>query len=150
MRPPAIPSSFVSTSRTNCGRSRIGQAPSSWYQYSRQLSAPQTIAEEPDRPACRGMFVSYVSLNPDALHSSPLSWHSCQKRLQVACNGSLCGLYGNYCNLIVRSRASACGRCACPAEPSCSPFASACKQTDNRKASARAHALTELLQCAHH
>lgn len=43
------------------------------------------IAEEPDKPAWRGMFVSYESRKPGPLYVRPRWLHCCQKWLQVAC-----------------------------------------------------------------
>jgi hypothetical protein len=85
MRPAAIFSSCASTSKRNCGLSFIGHLSFSPCQCSRQLKAPQTIADDPDNPACLGMLVSYESLNGALLHSKPLSLHSFQKWLHVAC-----------------------------------------------------------------
>ena len=50
-----MPSSSLSTLRTNSGRSAADQLPSTLYHWSRQLKAAVMMALDPERPMCRGM-----------------------------------------------------------------------------------------------
>ena len=63
---PAVMPSADSAANTSAGRSARGSAYASPKYASRQDSAAVTMAEEPDSPAWRGMFVSYDSLKPRA------------------------------------------------------------------------------------